>query len=130
MQNSQPLFLRDDYRMTQQKPSSISPTPEKSSRPEFDYQKWLDSLSKADLERMARQQARAERVGALLHEVHYLLTSRPHPKWDQKTVSEHQFFIDYALSAPGLCEQGLRDRIAQLKRESLQPPALEPKTDE
>ena len=116
--------------MTQQKPSSTAPTPGKKSKPIFHWLKWLDNPTKEDLEWMEQREARAVRVGALLHEVHYLLTSRPHPKWDQATESEHQFFIDYALSAPGLCEQGLRDRIAQLKRESLQPPALEPRTDE
>lgn len=87
--------------------------------PEDNWLAWMDNPSERDLEILAEVEARALRVGPLLHEVHYLLTTKPHPKWDPVAEpDERQFLIDYVRAAPGLSEEGIRKRISDLKKQA------------
>lgn len=106
------------FEMTPQPTSSTAPTPASGSQIEDNWLAWLDNPSKADLEWLEQQEQRAKRVGALLHELRCLTTSKPPRDWRPKDQTEAQFWIDYARSAPGLSETGLQAAVERIKTEA------------
>lgn len=93
--------------------ASTAPTQEGPSTAEANWLAWLDNPSPDDLAWIAQKEARDRRVGALLHDMHYLATSKP-PQLVMGE-SEESYWTGYARNCPGFDETRVQAELTRRK---------------
>lgn len=80
----------------------------------------LENLSPSDAEFLAQREARHKRVGELLRELHYSVTSNPpSPQHMVGCKSEDDYWLGQAQMYPGFTVTELQARLDRIKSEQL-----------